>query len=81
MTQLWVRPMTQEKQQQKAGGRAALERIARLTAVAAGVAVLVVLLMAAVNPQAVNSQTVDPEDKYSLKSPSGIAAWWLQRRQ
>jgi Cytochrome P460 len=55
--------VAQEQQEQKIETRAAVERISSLTIVATVVAVLAVLIATAVYAQ----------DKYSLKSPSGIA--------
>jgi hypothetical protein len=55
--------MAQEQQEQKIETRAAVECISSLTIVATVVAVLAVLIATAVYAQ----------DKYSLKSPSGIA--------
>jgi hypothetical protein len=58
-----TKSVAQEQQEQKIETRAAVERIAGFTIVATAVAVLVVLVAAAVYAQ----------EKYSLKSPSGIA--------
>jgi hypothetical protein len=55
--------VAQEPQEQKMGSRVAIGRLARFTVVATAVAALAALVVAA----------VDPPDKYSLKSPSGIA--------
>jgi Cytochrome P460 len=53
----------QEQSEQKTEARTAVKRLACFTLVAAAVAALTVLVVAA----------ADPPDKYSLKSPSGIA--------
>src|SRR3984893_3595295 len=63
MFKLATKPVAQEQQEQKIETRAAVERISSLTIVATVVAVLAVLIATA----------VDAQDKYSLKSPSGIA--------
>src|ERR1700732_5376198 len=63
MFKLATKPVAQEQQEQKIETRAAVERISSLTIVATVVAVLAVLIATAVYAQ----------DKYSLKSPSGIA--------
>jgi hypothetical protein len=63
MSELAMRSVAREQPEQKIETRTAVERIARLTIVATGVAVFAVLLATAVSAQ----------DKYSLKSPSGIA--------
>ena len=63
MSELVTKSVAQEQQEQKMETRPAVDRIAGLTIVAAAVAVLAVLVAAAVYAQ----------DKYSLKSPSGIA--------
>jgi hypothetical protein len=63
MFELVTKTVTQEQQEQKIERRKAIKRIARFSVVAAAVAALAVLVVAA----------VDPPDKYSLKSPSGIA--------
>ena len=63
MSELVTRTVAQEQHEQKIERRDAIERVARLTVVAAAVAALAVLVVAA----------VDPPDKYSLISPSGIA--------
>ncbi len=55
--------VAQDQQEQKTGTRTATERIAGFTIVATAVAVLAVLVVTAVYAQ----------DKYSLKSPGGIA--------
>jgi hypothetical protein len=57
------KPVAQAQQELKMGSRVAIERLARFTVVAAAVAALAVVVVAA----------ADPPDKYSLKSPSGIA--------
>jgi hypothetical protein len=56
-----------QEQQQKIETRTAGKRIARFTVVAAAVSVLAVFVAAALFAQ------VEGKDKYSLKSPSGIA--------
>jgi Cytochrome P460 len=53
----------QEQSEQKTEARTAVKRLACFTLVAAAVAALTVLVVA----------VADPPDKYSLKSPSGIA--------
>jgi hypothetical protein len=63
MFKLAAKPVAQEHQEQKIETRAAVERISSVTIVATVVAVLAVLIATAVYAQ----------DKYSLKSPSGIA--------
>jgi hypothetical protein len=63
MSELVTKSVAQEEQEQKIETRTAVERIAGSTVVAAAVAVLAVLVATAVYAQ----------DKYSLKSPSGIA--------
>jgi hypothetical protein len=63
MSELAMRSVAREQPEQKIETRTAVERIARFTIVATGVAVFAVLLATAVSAQ----------DKYSLKSPSGIA--------
>jgi cytochrome P460 len=60
---LLTKSVAQQQQEQKMETRTAVECIAGFTIVAAAVAVLAVLVAAAVYAQ----------DKYSLKSPSGIA--------
>jgi hypothetical protein len=63
MSELVTKSVAQEQQGQKIEPNTALERIAGFTIVATAVAVLAVLVAAVVYAQ----------DKYSLKSPSGIA--------
>jgi hypothetical protein len=63
MSELVTKFVAQEQQEQKMETRTAVERIAGFTIVATAVAVLAVLVSTAVYAQ----------DKYSLKSPSGIA--------
>src|SRR6202041_2502836 len=63
MSELVTKSVAQEEQEQKIETRTAVQRIAGFTIVATAVAVLAVLVAAAVYAQ----------DKYSLKSPSGIA--------
>ena len=63
MSELMTKYVAQEEQEQKIETRTAVERIAGFTIVATAVAVLAVLVATAVYAQ----------DKYSLKSPSGIA--------
>jgi Cytochrome P460 len=63
MSELAMRSVAREQPERKIETRTAVERIARFTIVATGVAVFAVLLATAVYAQ----------DKYSLKSPSGIA--------
>jgi hypothetical protein len=63
MSELVTKSVAQEQQEQKIGTRTAVERIVGFTIVATAVAVLAVLVATAVYAQ----------DKYSLKSPSGIA--------
>jgi hypothetical protein len=65
MSELVRRSVAQEQQQQKIETRTAVERIAGFTIVATAVTVLAVLGAAALFAQG--------QDKYSLKSPSGIA--------
>ncbi|MGB7434660.1 MAG: cytochrome P460 family protein [Candidatus Acidiferrum sp.] len=63
MSELVTKSVAQEQQGQKIEARTAVERIAGFSIVATAVAVLALLVAAAVYAQ----------DKYSLKSPSGIA--------
>jgi hypothetical protein len=63
MSELVTKSVAQEQQEQKIETRSAGERIAGFTIVAIAVAVLAVLVATAVYAQ----------EKYSLKSPSGIA--------
>jgi hypothetical protein len=63
MSELVTKPVAQEQQEQKIETRTTVKRIDGFTIVAAGVAVLAVLAAAGFYAQ----------DKYSLKSPSGIA--------
>ena len=63
MSELVTKSVAQEQQEQKIETRTAVERIAGFTIVATAVAVLAVLGATALYAQ----------DKYSLKSPSGIA--------
>ena len=67
MSELVTKSVPQEQQEQKIETRTAVERIAAFTIVATAVAVLAVLGAAAVYPQG------QDKDKYSLKSPGGIA--------
>src|SRR5580704_4655334 len=69
MSKLVTRGVAREQQEQKIGTRAAAQRIAGFTVVAAAVTMLAVLVTAGLFAQ---SQDKD-KDKYSLKSPSGIA--------
>ena len=66
MSAFVTKSVAQQQQEQKIETRAAVERIAGFTIAATAVAVLAVLVAAAVYAQ-------DAQDKYSLKSPSGIA--------
>ena len=63
MPELVTKSVTQEQQEQKIETRTAARRVSGFTIVATAVAVLAVLIATAVYAQ----------DKYSLKSPSGIA--------
>jgi hypothetical protein len=63
MSELVTNSVAQEQQEQRIGTRTAVERLLGFTMVAAAVAVLAVLVATAIYAQ----------DKYSLKSPSGIA--------
>ncbi len=63
MSELVTKSVAQEQQEQKIETRTAVERMAGFTIVATAAAVLAVLVATAVYAQ----------DKYSLKSPSGIA--------
>ena len=65
MSELVTKSVAQEQQEQKIETRTALQRIAGFTEIATAVAVLAVLVAAALFAQG--------QDKYSLKSPSGIA--------
>jgi hypothetical protein len=67
MFKLVTKPVEQEQQEQKIETRTAVRHIAGSTIVAAAVAVLIVLGVAALFAQSRDN------DKYSLKSPSGIA--------
>ncbi len=67
MSELVTKSVAQEQQEQKIETRTAVERIAGFTIVATAVAVLAVLVAAALFAQG------QDKDKYSLKSPSGIA--------
>jgi hypothetical protein len=67
MSELVTKSVAQEQQEQKIETSTAVERIAGFTIVATAVAVLAVLVAAAVYAQG------QDKDKYSLKSPSGIA--------
>jgi hypothetical protein len=66
MPELVAESVVQEQQAQKIETRTAVERIAGFTIVAIATAVLAVLGAAAIHAQVA-------QDKYSLKSPSGIA--------
>jgi Cytochrome P460 len=66
MSELVTKSEAQEQQEQKAETRTAVGRIAGVTIIAIAAAVLAVLGAAAIYAQ-------DAQDKYSLKSPSGIA--------
>src|SRR5713101_8325308 len=63
MSELVTKSVAQEQQEQKIEARTAVERIAGFTIVATAVAVLAFLV----------ATVVYALDKYSLKSPSGIA--------
>ena len=67
MSELTTKSVAQEQQEQKIETHTAVQRIAGFTMVATAVAVLAVLVATAVYAQ------VRDKDKYSLKSPSGIA--------
>jgi len=67
MTELVTRSVAQGKQEQKIETRPGVQRIADFTIVATAVVVLAALGAAALFAQSQNN------DKYSLKSPSGIA--------
>ena len=67
MSELVTKSVAQKQQEQKIETRIAVERIAGFTIVATAVAVLAVLGAAAVYAQSQDN------DKYSLKSPGGIA--------
>jgi hypothetical protein len=62
-----TKSVAQEQQEQKVGTRTAVKRIAGFTIVATAVAVLAALVAATLYAQG------QDKDKYSLKSPSGIA--------
>src|SRR5690242_16623776 len=62
-----TRPVAQDQQEQKVETRTALQRIVSVTFL-----VMAVALVAALGVTALFAQTQD-KDKYSLKSPSGIA--------
>jgi len=63
MSELMTKSLAHEQQEQRLETRTALERIAGFTMVATAVALLAVLV----------ATTVYAQDKYSLKSPGGIA--------
>ena len=65
MSELMAKSVAEEQQEQKIETRTAVERIAVFTMVATAVPVLAVLVATALFAQG--------QDKYSLKSPSGIA--------
>ena len=67
MPELVTNPMAREQPEQKTAARASLKRIAGLTVGAMAIAALAVLGAVALYAQGQNN------DKYSLKSPSGIA--------
>src|SRR6202051_2744045 len=67
MSELVTKSVAQEQQEQKVETRTGVERIAGCTIVATAVAVLAVLGAAPLFAQG------QDKDKYSLKSPSGIA--------
>jgi hypothetical protein len=67
MSGLVAKSVAREQQEQKIETRIAVDRIARFTIVATAVAVLAALVATALYAQ------VPDKDKYSLKSPSGIA--------
>ncbi|HEX3353629.1 MAG TPA: cytochrome P460 family protein [Terriglobales bacterium] len=67
MSELVAKSLAQEQQEQKMEGRTSIKRIAGLTVGAIAIAVLAVLGAVALYAQSQNN------DKYSLKSPSGIA--------
>ena len=66
MSELVTKSATQEQQEQKIETRTALKRIGGFTIAAIATVMLAVLVAAAVHAR-------DAQDKYSLKSPSGIA--------
>ena len=63
MSELVTKSVAQEQQEQKVEARSVVQRITGFTLVATAVALLAVLVAAVAYAQ----------DKYSLKSPSGIA--------
>jgi hypothetical protein len=65
VSELLIKSVAQQQQEQKIETRTAVERIAGFTILATAVAVLAVL--------AATVYAHDGQDKYSLKSPSGIA--------
>jgi hypothetical protein len=67
MSKLVTKSVAQEQQEQKIETRTAVERIAGFTIVATAVAALAALVATAVFAQG------QDKDKYSLKSPGGIA--------
>ena len=69
MSQLRTKSVAQDQQEQKRETRTAVKRITGYTIVATAVAALAVLAAAALHAQAQDKDN----DKYSLKSPSGIA--------
>jgi hypothetical protein len=70
MSELRTKSVAQEKQGQKVETRSAAKRIGSFTMVAIATTVLAVLGAVALFAQGENK---DKDDKYSLKSPSGIA--------
>jgi hypothetical protein len=67
MSELVAKSVAQKQQEQKREISSAVERIVRCTVVATAVAILAVLAAASLFAQG------EDKDKYSLKSPSGIA--------
>ncbi len=67
VAELVARSVAQKQKEQKIETGTAVERIASLTVVATAVSVLAILLATALSAQG------QDKDKYSLKSPGGIA--------
>jgi hypothetical protein len=67
MSELVTKSVPQEQQERKVETRTAVERVAGFTFLAIATAVLTVLVASALFAQS------EEKDKYSLKSPSGIA--------
>ena len=71
MSEFVAKPVKQEKQEQKLETRAEVKRLVALTIFVVVVTVLAALVAVALHAQ--DKGSVPAQDKYSLKSPSGIA--------